>query len=190
MSKDLKSIHFELSPSSIAKAIMELNDFQKQLKKAMNELVELLTKDGVDIAKMNVTAMGAIYSGALEASINGYFSPNLGAGFIRAGEGLDNGYAIFVEYGTGIIGAASPHPGIGDNEWTDPPPNSYKGHVYDSYDSQGHGADGWVYKKDSDGSYHWTLGYHSRPFMYETYRWLESIAPRRAADTFGHMGGG
>ena len=190
MSRVLKNIRFDLSPASIERAIRELEDFQNQLRKAMRELVELLTKDGVEIAKTTVAEMGAIDTGALEASIYGYFSPQLGAGFIRAGSGLPHGYAIFVEYGTGIIGASASHPGIGDNEWKDPPPNSYNGHVYNGYDSQGHGIDGWVYRKETDGSYHWTLGYPSRPFMYETYRWLESIAPRRGADTIGRMGGG
>ena len=60
MSRVLKTIRFELSPSSIEKAIREVNAFQKRLQKAMNELVELLTKDGADIARMNVAVMGAI----------------------------------------------------------------------------------------------------------------------------------
>ena len=68
--------------------------------------------------------------------------------------------AAVVEYGTGIIGSALPHP----------EPEGWQ------YDINGHGVDGWSYRSSKDGKVHWTLGYESRPFMYNTLKDLETFA--------------
>lgn len=70
-------------------------------------------------------------------------------------------YAMFVEFGTGVIGKAVPHPnpnfgGYGFKSWT--------------YDSKGHGEYGWGYIKDN--KLYWTLGQQARPFMYLTWKWI------------------
>lgn len=63
-------------------------------------------------------------------------------------------YAMYVEYGTGIVGSEHPHPSP-EIPW--------------AYDINNHGDDGWQYI-GKDGKLHWTKGQPSRPFMYNT--WL------------------
>lgn len=57
-------------------------------------------------------------------------------------------YAIYVEYGTGIIGKGT-HPDSGDYQ----------------YDANGHGADGWFFF-DDEGVLHWTQGMEAHMFLY------------------------
>lgn len=76
----------------------------------------------------------------------------------------DTDYAVYVEYGTGVVGSENPHP----HPW--------------EYDVNGHGDKGWFYptteedpnprKHTYNGQlYGWTKGQASRPFMYRTWLW-------------------
>ena len=161
--KVLKSIDMELSTQSIKHAIQEIKVVRDELKAKCWELVKALTMEGAEVAKMQVVSLEAFDTGVLEQSIQGLFFPSERCGFVIAGAP----YAIYVEYGTGIVGKASPHPEAEGN--------------YD-YDVHQHGALGWVYRSDKDGKFHWTAGYVSRPFMYNTLRWLEEAAPERASE--------
>lgn len=67
-------------------------------------------------------------------------------------------WAIFVEYGTGIVGKQAPHHPKPELPWV--------------HDSHGHGDKGWVYEKD--GRFRWTAGQASRPFMYDTWKWARA----------------
>ena len=156
--KILKTIHMELSTKSISNAIREIRDFKIQLRETCLELVKAVAMEGAEIAKMQVASMEAVDTGELEQSIQGLFFPSERLGYVIA----DCPYAIYVEYGTGIIGEADPHP-LAAEQW--------------AYDVNQHGIKGWVYKSDKDGEFHWTQGYFSRPFMYNTMRWLEESAP-------------
>lgn len=83
---------------------------------------------------------------------------------ISIGVGTD--YAVYVEFGTGIVGASNPH----QNAWT--------------YDVNGHGGEGWWYPTTADDRNKkkyfsknkgiwlgWTAGQEKRPFMYDTWKW-------------------
>lgn len=166
--KILKTIDMSLDKASINRAIREIKMFRDELRKTCWELVQALTMEGAEIAKMQVTALEAVDTGELEQSIKGLFFPSERCGFVIA----EAPYAIFVEYGTGIVGSESAHPEAAGN--------------YD-YDVHDHGTAGWIYKSDKDGKYHWTAGYISRPFMYNTLRWLEEIAPDKASELFSQM---
>lgn len=167
--KVMKSIEMELSPSSINRAIRELRDFKEELIDACKELTEVLVNEGVEIAKMQLISMNGVYTGQLEHSIRGVFDKKTGIGIIRAGEeGWKKPYAIYVEYGTGIVGESSAHPEYKKAGW--------------KYDKRDHGAEGWWYENERDGKWHWTQGYVSRPFMYNTLQWLEEAAPERAVE--------
>lgn len=161
--KVLKAIDMDLSTRSIDNAIREIKAFRDELKRKCWELVETLTMEGAEIAKMQVVSMDAFDTGELEQSIQGLFFPSERCGFVIAGAP----YALYVEYGTGIVGMGDPHPDAEGN--------------YD-YDVHQHGASGWVYRSDRDGQFHWTAGYVSRPFMYNTLRWLEEHAPDKASE--------
>lgn len=155
-----KTIHVELTAQGLAKAIREIEQFKRQLKAWCDDLVRALTEEGVKTAKMNVMHMNAVYTGELEDSIEGVFFPQEGKGIIFT----DVPYALYVEYGTGIVGMESPHPEPEGAEW--------------KYDIHNHGEKGWVYylKADNVNQFRWTKGVASRPFMYETLRWLEQNA--------------
>lgn len=87
----------------------------------------------------------------------------------QVGEGISitvgSDYAVYVEFGTGIVGSNNPHP----HPW--------------AYDVNNHGEEGWWYPTTSDdpnkkkktsadgGLWAWTKGQPSRPFMYETWLW-------------------
>ena len=171
MSAFNRTIDIDLSPSGINRAIRELKQFQSDLEECCNELVRVLVEDGMTVAKMNVMSMNAVYTGSLEDSIQGVFFPGERTGVIFA----DAPYALFVEYGTGIVGAGSPHPGAEGVEW--------------DYDVNSHGEKGWVYYAEVDGNkrFRWTAGQPSRPFMFETMRWLEANAPNIAGKAFISM---
>lgn len=130
-----------------------------------DSLVTALTQEGAEIAKLEVAKLDAVDTGKLMDSIGAYFSPTSKAGIIRA----NSLYAIYVEFGTGVVGSESPHPN----------PNGYR------YDINNHGDDGWVYYEDESGEFRWTKGFKSRPFMYNTARELEAECERIAREVFG-----
>jgi len=162
----MKTIKFNLSQKSIQSAIKKIERYKETLNRRYLRLVEQLTDRGIKIAKFNVQNLGAFYTGELESSIDGYFSPSLGVGIIYAG----SWYAMYVEFGTGIRGQEAQHPKSGE-----------LGYVYDV---NNHGEDGWVYFNDRDGQYHWTDGMPSRPFMYDTVRELDAICEKVAKVVF------
>jgi hypothetical protein len=158
-------IRFTLDRKEIDRAIKELKQFKAEFLKKCNQLVQELTEQGVDIAKVEVTQLDAVYTGELRNSIEGYFSPTTGVGIIKAGAY----YAVYVEFGTGVVGKGSPHPN----------PNGYQ------YDVNQHGDEGWVYYDDDSGQFRWTKGFKSRPFMYNTARQLEKECKKIAEEVFG-----
>lgn len=160
----MSKIVSKLDSKSIDEAIAQVKEFKKSLNKKVEGLVRTLVDEGVQIAKMQIREMDAFYTGELEASITGYFSPSLGVGIIKT----DCPYAVYVEFGTGIVGQGNPHPA----------PEGWK------YDINEHGEKGWVYYNERDGKWHWTKGMASRPFMYNTAKELERIAGDRARVVF------
>jgi len=159
-----KKIIFGLSTKEINRAIRELEQYKKELNRKTSLLIEALTDRGVEIAKAQIRELGAVYTGELEESITGYFNPTVQVGIIRAGAP----YAIYVEFGTGIVGAGSPHPA----------PAGWR------YDVNNHGEAGWWYFNDRDQKWHWTKGIESRPFMYNTVQILERESVRIAKEVF------
>lgn len=148
-----KVIKMGLNTRDINRAIKEVRRYKQEVIDKTKALVEALTDRGVEVARVQLVQMGAEYTGQLSSSMVGYFSPSTGVGIIRAGAW----YAVFVEFGTGVVGAGSPHPD----------PTGWQ------YDVNGHGDKGWVYFNENDQKWHWTKGMESRPFMYNTARTLE-----------------
>ena len=166
----IRNIDITLDRASIANAIREVRAVQEELVLGMNDLIRKLTEDGSEVAKMQVVSMDAVDSGELERSIYGFFDPLSRIGYVIAGAP----HAIYVEYGTGIVGEGT-HPEAEKASW--------------QYDVNGHGLEGWVYVKGSDGifssenaQFRWTKGYIARPFMYNTYRWLQEAAESTGAE--------
>lgn len=167
-----RKIRMTLDPQSISRAIREVELYEKDLKRKIGLLVERLVNDGVEIAKMHVSSLDAVYTGELLNSIDGYFDASKGIGYVRAG----SPYAIFVEFGTGVVGeGTSGEAGAIDAH----------GAMYWEYDINGHGLDGWTYFNEKDGQFYHTLGQPARPFMSMTTRLLDSEVERVVTEVFG-----
>ena len=158
-------IKFTLDQKDIDRAIKELKQFKTDFLKKCNLLIETLTNEGENIAKVQVQELDAMYTGELWNSIKGYYSPTYNVGIIKAG----SLYAVYVEFGTGVVGSQSPHPN----------PQGYQ------YDINNHGEDGWVYYDEYNKGFRWTKGFKSRPFMYNTARQLEKDCKKIAEEVFG-----
>lgn len=156
----MNEIYVDLSTTGINKALKEIERRKKEIQQMIQSLIEKMVDYGIEIAQATVIDMGAYFSGELARSIDGYYSPSLNAGFVRA----TADYACYVEFGTGVKGKGSPHPA----------PQGWK------YDVNNHGEQGWFYFKD--GAWHWTRGMQSRPFMYETLKELEQIVENVALE--------
>lgn len=151
----MPKIKLRLSATAIEEAIKEIEEYKKEiLQQKVSQLIQALTDFGLEVAKTQIREMGAVYTAELLNSTEGVFDPSRNVGFIIAGAP----HAIYVEFGTGIVGANSPHPDpVG---WT--------------YDINNHGDKGWFYFNSNDGKWHHTLGMESRPFMYNTAKIIES----------------
>ena len=122
----------------------------------MTELINELLEKGVEFARMEIAMFErpAIDTGTLSSNIVSYANSKT-EGVIKA----DTEYAVYVEYGTGIVGDMSGHP--------------ERDKLGVQYDMNGHGWDGWTYR-GRDGRFHHTCGMEARPFMYNTFRDLET----------------
>ena len=160
-----KVISFSLDEKEIDRAIKEIKQYEQEFLRKCNLLVEKLTEYGAEVAKIQVASLGAFDTGELQNSIGGYYSPSTNVGIIEAGAY----YAVYVEFGTGVVGSQSPHP----------KPQGWQ------YDVNQHGDEGWVYYDDGSGKFRWTKGFKSRPFMYNTARQLEKECRKIAEGVFG-----
>jgi hypothetical protein len=172
----VKKITVDLNKdSSIKKAIKELKRYRKDVEKKSRLLVQRLTDEGADIARVKIVNMGAYATGELLSGVDGYFSPSLNVGFVR----VTSDHVAFVEFGTGVVGQNSPHK---NGEYLSKASWSYASGAK-IFTTQ-NGRIGWIYPTD-DGGYRFTEGMASRPFMYETALELQNNFQRIAKEVFG-----
>ena len=170
----MKTISVKLDPQSVADAIKELEEYKKEVERRSKLLVQTLTVLGVEIVRVKIVGMGVYYSGELLSGVDGYFSPILNAGFVK----VSSDHVAFVEFGTGVVGQASPHT---NGEYLSKAAWSYASgaKIFTTKD----GRVGWIYPTD-DGGFRFTEGMQSRPFMYETALELQREFPRIARAVF------
>ena len=167
-------ITFDLSRGGVARAARELDKFIANFNRNVADFMNRAGALGVQIATVTISAYGAVDTGELADSIScTEYDPSAHCVVVYS----KAPYAIYVEYGTGMVGAALPHPDIGGF----PPPLS----EYTGYDTNGHGEAGWTYVSDRDGKLHWTKGMISRPFMYHAYREVDRQLVKIAQEVFG-----
>ena len=159
----MQKITIQLSEESINAAIKELDKYKKELSQKATILVQKLVEAGVEIAKQEVLTLGAFDSGELASSLDGMMYTDGAHGIIFT----NCGHAAFVEFGTGVVGAGSPHPTM---PW--------------AYDVNQRGEKGWVYYDEKQGRFRWTKGMPSRPYMYNTARQIEEKVVEIARDVF------
>ena len=166
-----------LSESSIQNAIKALQSYQDSLTYKCQLLAERLAEKGVEIARVQIADLDAIFTQELLSSIHSEYRGSVKGGGVWAVV-ADSSHAIFVEFGTGVIGKANP----------------YKGTLPEGVDWQyasgktirqlADGRYGWFYP-GKDGQWYFTEGMPSRAFMYNTANELRSIVVSTAKEVFG-----
>lgn len=148
---------------NIDKAIEELERYEKQVQKNIEDFIKKLLEEGVDIAKAQIIQLDAVETGEVRDSLKYTLYKEGRNGIIFT----DNSHACYVEFGTGVRGAEGSHPTM---PW--------------AYDSNGHGEDGWYYFDENQGRIRYTQGMPSRPFMYNTAKELEEKVVDIAREVF------
>lgn len=166
-----------LSQSSIQNAIKALQSYQDSLTYKCQLLAEKLAEKGVEIARVQIADLDAIFTSELLQSVHFEYKGSVKGGGVWAVI-ADSSHALYVELGTGVIGKANP----------------YKGTLPEGVDWQyasgktirqlADGRYGWFYK-GKDGNWYFTEGMPSRPFMYNTANELRSIIVSTAKEVFG-----
>ena len=165
-----------LSKSSIENAIKQLRAYQNDLTYKCQLLAEKLAENGVEIARVQIADLDAIFTSELLSSIHAeYQGSTKGGGIWSVVAGTD--HAMFVEFGTGIVGKQSPYPG------ELPDGVSWEYASGKTIRQLADGRYGWFYK-DDDGQWWFTEGMPSRPFMYYTSIQLRDIVLKTAKEVF------
>ena len=128
---------------AVSKAMGGLESLAKNIGDLGGTMLEI-AQDGVGIVKSEMERYNIPTGGDLGNSIK---ATQVDA--MTAQLEADGGHATFVEYGTGIVGANSPHAEAAEDGV--------------EYDRNNHGESGWNYPKD--GRFYHTKGQPSRPFM-------------------------
>lgn len=156
-----KILKSDLSIQGINRLRHELEKYRDSLTYKARLLAEKLSERGVEIARVQIADLDAIFTGELIQSLHSEYKGSTQYGAIFAVV-ADSSHAVFVEFGTlGSMG--------GKKEYPYPLPEG----VQWNYGSGSHiiqnskGEYGWFYKAD-DGKVYWCSGMDSRPFMYNT----------------------
>lgn len=169
----MKTINVKLDPKSIEKAIQELQDYKAEIERRVKLLVELLTNQGAELARAKLIEYGAYNYGDLYNSIEGVITEEIG--IIR----VSSEYALFIEFGTGPIGAKNPHPsGEGVTYKSEPWYTKADGKPMELWY-------GWDPIELEDGTIIYkTYGQKSKPFMWETAQELRANLLEFAKEVF------
>lgn len=178
-----KTITFELTADSLEIAIAELEHMAKEIDEALLDTAQEVTKAGKSFAEIRL--------GIAEGTLGGPDEPITIQQEFSRGERTGNVYSndeqvVYFEYGTGIVGAHAPHPGIKTGEST-PPVMHWGDRTYTKYDTYEHGLAGWDYT-GSDGERHHTAGMVGLAFMYDAYKDMQDVAPSMMADAMEKRG--
>ena len=156
-----KTININLfDPKSIQAAVNALRDYENSLEYKCRLLAETLAEKGVEIARMQIVDLDAIFTSELLQSIHSeYIGSVKGGGVWAVVAGTD--HAAFVEFGTGVVGKQSPYP------YQLPEGVDWQYASGKTIRQLADGRYGWFYQ-DDNGDWWFTEGMPSRPFMYQT----------------------
>lgn len=167
----------EFSQKGIEKLKQDLRNYQNNiLQQKVDLLAKILSEKGVEIAKINVKRLDAIFTGELINSIHSQYggSGNATAVFYIV---ADSHHAAFVEFGTGQLGMEGGYP------YPFPPGVDWEYNTGKTIFEISPGKYGWFYPGD-DGKWYFTQGMPSRPFMYETNIELMNLVVKTAREVF------
>lgn len=165
------------SQSSIQNAIKALQSYQNNLTYKCQLLAEKLAEKGVEIARVQIADLDAIFTSELLQSVHSEYRGSIKGGGVWAVV-ADSKHAAFVEFGTGVIGKANPYNG------TLPEGVDWQYASGKTIRQLADGRYGWFYK-GKDGNWYFTEGMPSRPFMHNTANELRSIIVSTAKEVFG-----
>lgn len=177
-----------LSQSSIKSAIKQLRTYQYSLVYKCQMVAQKLAEKGVEIARVQIADLDAVFTSELLSSIHSEYEGSTKGGSVWAVvAGTD--HAIFVEFGTGIVGQEHPYPG----EFPDGVTWDYASGKTIRQAMQDISINGdtfvkageyyWTYIGD-DGKLHITKGMPSRPFMYYTSLQLMKLVEKTVKEVF------
>lgn len=171
-----KILKADLSVSSIRQLQKDLEKYRDSLEYKARLLAEKLSERGVEIARVRVASLDAIFTGELISSIHSEYkgSQKSGAVFVVV---ADSDHAAFVEFGTGSIGQENPYP------YELPEGVSWQYASGKTIRQLADGRYGWFYPKD--GQWYFTEGMPARPFFYETSLELQKIVLEVAKEVLG-----
>lgn len=168
-----------LSLNSLRKLQNDLEHYRDSLEYKCQLIVEKLAERGVEIARVQIADMDAIYKGELIESVHAEYRGSVKGGAVWAVV-ADSDHAAFVEFGTGFVGKDSPYKG----ELPEGVTWEYgSGTKIREYVINGQTVVGWFYP-DADGTMHFTEGMPSRPFMTMTAEELRKIVEDVAREVF------
>lgn len=173
-----KPLKANLSISSIRQLQQDLIRYQEYLTNKAAQLAKRLSELGVDIARVQIADLDAIFTGELIASIHSEYKDSTKYGAIFAVV-VNSSHAVFVEFGTGQHGEDKPYPyplpeGVSwdYNVGKTIRQNATTGRYY------------WFYP-GQDGKWHYTEGMPARPFLHNTSMELIREVPKIAKEIFG-----
>lgn len=154
-----------------------LNYKNNTLQQKVDLLAKRLAEKGVDIARVNVARLDAIFTGELINSIHtkyGGSAKGTAIFYVVA----DSHHAAFVEFGVGQLGMEGGYP------YPFPEGVDWEYNTGKTIFEISPGQYGWFYPGD-DGKWYFTQGMPSRPFMYETSLELMNLVVKTAREVFG-----
>jgi len=134
-----------------------LKGLSSWLESDVGDFMKEIADKHVDFAKNELNKYGIKIGGNLGNSIIAEKIDNN-----SAISSADGGHAIYVEFGTGIVGKDKPHKEANKFGIT--------------YDRNEHKEKGWIYPKDN--RFYWTKGQPSKPFMYNAKLRLDRAIPK------------
>lgn len=172
-----KILKSDLSVSGIKTLQKELEKYRDSLTYKARLLAEKLSERGVEIARVQIADLDAIFTGELIQSLHSEYEGSTQYGAIFAVV-ADSKHAAFVCFGTGQRGEDRPYPyplpnGVSwdYNVGKTIRQNSVTGRYY------------WFYP-GQDGKWHYTEGMPSRPFLHNTSMELIREVPKIAKEIF------
>lgn len=168
------TIKAELSPSSIDKAIDEINKYKSRLQDRIQSLVNELIQDGVQVARILVqSAQGD------SKKPNVTYEINPQGDIIKATIAMVGTDVLFIEFGAGIAyNTGNQHPKASEFGYG---PGTYPSkHPPNKAINPGR----WVYGHDENGKPLWSIGTEATMPMYHAAETIRNNFIQKAIDNF------
>lgn len=163
----MKTIKIRLNTQSLSQARKELEEYKKELQRKIKYVLYVFASEGLEICQSEILSLDIYDTGHLLSCADAVIDEANNKAVIK----VDCNYAVYVEFGTGTVGASSGYIGSAMAKI------GYRYGAGEHHVITADGRDGWYYPT-KDGGYRFTEGYYSRPFMYNTAEELK----RRAKD--------